>query len=139
LATDDPYGDDSKPWLIGLVVSSAVMFAGSISVLGVMYWQFSGEHCESNNAILSLTLILCLMATIFQLTLNSEFSLLTSAVMTAYATYICYSALVLNPNHSCNPSLSSSYQTVSEAIGIGITVLSVTWATHTAGMTVLAA
>lgn len=132
-ADDDPYDDGAKPWLMGLIVASVLMFSGSITVLGLMYWQFSGEDCASNNAILSLTLILCLMATIFQLTLNKEYSLLTSAVMTTYCTYICYSAVVLNPNTDCNPSLSSSYQTVSEAIGIGITVLSVTWATHTAG------
>jgi hypothetical protein len=128
-ADDDPYSD-SKPWLKAVIASSMFLFAGSISALGVMFWQFSGEHCESSNAILSLTLILCIAATMFQLFVNSEYSLLTSAVMTAYATYICYSAVVLNPDAECNPSLNSGYQTVSEAIGVGFTVLSVTWATY---------
>ena len=129
---ENPY-DDSKPWLAGLIAASVFLFAGSISALGVMFWQFSGEDCAANNVILSLTLVLSLLATIFQLVLNKEYSLLTSAVMTAYATYIAYSAVVLNPDAHCNPSLHTGYQTVSEAIGIGFAVLSITWATRTAG------
>jgi hypothetical protein len=50
--------------------------------------------------------------------------------MTAYATYICYAAITLNPNTSCNPTISTRYQTVSEVIGMFILVLSLTWTTY---------
>jgi hypothetical protein len=53
--------------------------------------------------------------------------------MTAYATYICYSAVTLNPDDQCNPTLSSGYQTLSAAIGMGITVVSLTWTMHSTG------
>ena len=65
--------------------------------------------------------------------MNEEYSLLASATMTLYATYVCYSAVTLNPDESCNPTLSTDFQTLSSAIGMAITVISVTWATYTAG------
>jgi hypothetical protein len=122
-----------KCWLTGLIVISFLLFAGSLSVIGVMFWQFSGPECADSNAILSLTLILPFLATMMQLFASSEGSILTSAIITAYATYICYSAVILNPKDVCNPTLSTGYQTVSQGIGMGITVLSMTWATRTAG------
>lgn len=76
-----------------------------------MFWQFSG--CTNSAVILSLTLVLSLLATSLQLFVTEEGSVLTSAIMTGYATYVCYSAVTLNPDYSCNPTLQSGYQTLS--------------------------
>lgn len=105
---------------------------GSISAIGVMYWQFGAPSCPENLAVLSLTLSLSVLVTIFQLFLNEEYSLLSSAMMMAYATYICFATVTLNPNSTCNPTLASGYQVVQEAIGMAITVLSLIWSTQTA-------
>lgn len=120
---------------MGLVVVSVLVYAASFSALGVMFWQFSGDSCPDNNVILALTLVFSVLATVFQLCWNEHYSLLTSAVMCGYAVYVCYAAITLNPDHMCNGSMDSGYQTVSSAIGMGIMVISLTWATYTAGLT----
>jgi hypothetical protein len=120
---------NARAWLVGLVVVSLTLFAGSLAVIGVLFWQFQG--CPDSTAIISLTLILSVVVTVFQLFVSDDGSLLTSSIMTAYATYICYSAVILNPNTACNPTLSTGYQTISKGIGIGILILSLAWATHT--------
>ena len=134
MACDEETADsETKPWLISLVLASVILFAVSITAIALMFWQFSGPQCSDNYVILSLTLVLSVLATVYQLAVNTEQSLLASAIMTAYATYICYAAITLNPRLECNPSLASSAQTIASAIGMGITVLSLTWATRTAG------
>eukprot|EP01041_Mallomonas_annulata_P010380 gene10380-21653_t len=99
------YGGDSDGylWLGGLVVASCLLFGGSFSAIGIFYWQFQG--CVENEIIISLTLCLCIVATLFQLFISQTGSLLTSAIVTAYATFICYSSISLNPNATCNPTI----------------------------------
>lgn len=121
--------ENARVWLVGLICISVFLFSGSLAVIGIMFWQFQG--CPDSTAIISLTIVFCTIATAFQLFFSDEGSLLTSAVMTTYATYICYSAVILNPNTTCNPTLSSGYQTVSKAVGIGILILSLAWSTKT--------
>ena len=117
--------------MLGLVLICFLLFAGSISAIGLMYWQFSG--CMDNSAIISLTLIFSILVTAFQIFWNEEYSLLTSAIMVVYATYVCYSAVSLNPESSCNPTLATSFQGLSAGIGMTFAVLSITWATYAAG------
>jgi hypothetical protein len=117
-------------WMAGIIGISSVLFAGSLTVIGLLYWQFSG--CPENEAIISLTLILGCAATVFQLFLPGSGSLLTSAVMFSYAVFLCYSAVILNPNADCNPTISTSYQTVTEVIGIIITFISLIYTTASA-------
>lgn len=119
-------------YIVGLLASSSVLIMGSISAIGVMYWQFGAPGCSENLAVISLTLVLSVLVTIFQLFMNEEYSLLASAMMMAYATYICYATVTLNPSSTCNPTLATGYQVLQEAIGMAITVLSLIWSTQTA-------
>jgi hypothetical protein len=116
---------------LGLLVVSLLIFSISYAGLGVMFWQFGGPNCHDNNAILGMAIGLTSIATVFQLTVNESYSLLTSAFVTGYGTYIAYAAVTLNPKPSCNPTLASDYQTLSEIIGIVLTVLSLIWTTYT--------
>lgn len=93
-----------------------------------MYWQFKG--CVQPEVIISLTVCFTFIASIIQLFFSLEGTIMTSAIMTLYCTYVCYSAIILNPNGSCNPALHSGYQTLSAAIGIVLTVISLLWATY---------
>lgn len=108
-STED--GEKGQIWLAGILFFSAVLFIGSFVFIGIMYWQFDG--CNDNIVIITLSLGLPLIATTIQLFFTDEGSILISAIMTAYATYICYSAVSLNPNLSCNPTIATSYQTIS--------------------------
>jgi hypothetical protein len=115
LATDNEDGERGKKWLIGIIVISSILFAGGYTVIGVLYWQFNG--CSDTITIITLTLVLTLLATLIQLFFSEEGSILTSAVVTAYSAYICYSAVILHPNPQCNPTLQSGYQALS-AVGL---------------------
>ena len=101
-------------WLFLLILVSFTLIVGSCAVVGVMFWQFG--RCSDSLVILILTIILCAVATFLQIFVSEDGSVLTSSIIIAYATYICYSALTLNPNTVCNPTLSTSYQTVSQVI-----------------------
>lgn len=129
-AEADTSENRGNKWYIIILLISFFLFAGSLSAIGVMYWQFHG--CSSNNVIISLALVFSFIATICQVFFSEEGSLLTSAIITVYSTYICYSAITLNPYSSCNPTISTSYQTVSTAIGLAILVVSISWATYSA-------
>ena len=104
-------GEKGNKYLYGIIVFSLILFSGSITVIGLLFWQF--DQCASNNVIISLTLVLSFIATVVQLFFTDQGSLLTSAIMTAYATYVCYSSVTLNPDPYCNPTLNSGYQTIS--------------------------
>ena len=101
-------------WLVLLIFISFILIGGSAAVIGILYWQFGNKICSDTLAILSLTVGLCVIATILQVFVCDEGSMLTSAIIIAYSTYICYSAVILNPNPICNPTLSTGYQTVSQ-------------------------
>jgi hypothetical protein len=104
--------EKGKKWLWGLIIISIMLFSGSIAVIGILYWQFGG--CTDNIVIITLTLLLSFLVTIIQLFFTDQGSLLTSALVCSYAVYICYSAVTINPDTACNPTLDSGYQIVSE-------------------------
>jgi hypothetical protein len=99
-------------WLFLLIVVSFTLILGSCAVIGIMFWQFG--KCADSLVILILTVLLCAVSTFLQIFVSEDGSVLTSSIIIAYATYICYSSLTLNPNPVCNPTLSTGYQTVSQ-------------------------
>mgnify|MGYP005849184803 CR=1 FL=1 len=120
-----------RKWLGAILVSCAILYIGSIVVIGLMF-HFFGD-CTINNVFIAATLILCCLVTIIQLT-GEEGSLLASATTTAYATYLCFSSLSRNPNAECNPKLGEE-DVVGILLGIGITMISLSWTgwSYTAG------
>jgi hypothetical protein len=88
-AADAEEQGTGKKWLVAILFSCAVLFIGSIVGIALLFVYFSG--CSTNTAFISVTLILCLLVTAAQLS-GVEGSLLASAVMSAYATYLCYTA-----------------------------------------------
>jgi hypothetical protein len=99
-------------WLCGIIFFSLVFYVLSFGAIGVMFWQFNND-CSDTMVILSLTIVLSVVATFIQLFVSDTGSLLTSSIMTAYATYVAYSAITLNPSSTCNPTLNTRYQTLS--------------------------
>jgi len=118
---NEPGSGDS--WLKALLAISAFIMIGAYTALGFLFHYFGG--CSTNDAFLWLTLILTLFATGVQLT-GDEGSLLTSAVMTGYATYLCYSAVSNNPVASCNPMLGND-SVLSVVLGLAIILASMAW------------
>mmetsp|Transcript_23504 Transcript_23504/g.22645 ORF Transcript_23504/g.22645 Transcript_23504/m.22645 type:complete len:431 (-) Transcript_23504:139-1431(-) len=111
-------------WLGALLFIAFIIIGGSISVVGVMYWQFD---CADTKVIISMTIILCFIATMIQIFVSDEGSIMTSAIIIGYSTYVCYSSITLQPFPECNPTISTGFQTVSQAIGMGLLIISLIW------------
>lgn len=124
---EDQELNTGRKWLVAIVISAVTLFITSIVCIGVLFHFFLG--CPSNTAFISITLIMIVITTVIQLT-GEEASLLTSATIAIYATYLCYSAVIRNPNGNCNPRLSSydvGHDTLSVVIGIILTLISLAW------------
>jgi len=120
--------DSGKNWLIAIVISAAFFFLISVVGWGLLFYYFGG--CNTNICFVSTTIILTLFVTIAQLTGN-EGSLLSSSLVTAYATILCYSAVSQNPNDACNPQQDSA-NILSILTGMLLTIVSlgyVGWST----------
>ena len=113
-----------KKWLGAILVSCAILYICSLAGIIIMYIHFSG--CQSNNAFISITLILSLICTAVQLTISETGSLLTSGCMTIYATYLCGASVSRNPDTICNPVLGET-STWSIVVGLLFALISLTW------------
>jgi serine incorporator 1/3 len=89
-----------------------------------MLIEFTG--CPTNNAFISLTIIFCLLLPVAQLT-GSEGNLLSVACISAWAVFLCYTAVTKNPDADCNPRLGEPTP-VSITFGLIITLISLGWA-----------
>jgi len=72
-----------------------------------------------------MTFVFIPVVTVTQLT-SDQGSLLSSAVVSSWSTYLCYAAVSKNPNRTCNPYLYAN-DYVGIMIGIAITLISLGW------------
>jgi len=112
-----------QKWLAAILISCAILFSGALAVLIYMFVDFTG--CPTNNAFVSLTLIFCIGLTAAQLT-GEEGSLLSSASISAWACFLCYSAVSMNPDASCNPRKGEA-SPLSVAFGLTVSLISLCW------------
>ena len=117
-----------KKWLMAILVSAVSLFLFSIAGWVLLFYFFGG--CSTNLAFISVTIVLVLTTTVAQLW-GTEGSLLSSSLISAYATMLCYNAVTRNPDPVCNPQLGDD-DALSVIIGVGLTVVSlgyVGWST----------
>mmetsp|Transcript_20721 Transcript_20721/g.41909 ORF Transcript_20721/g.41909 Transcript_20721/m.41909 type:complete len:285 (-) Transcript_20721:34-888(-) len=112
-----------RKWLGAILAMCVFLFALSIAIIALLFVYFSG--CPSNEAFISVTLIMSLIVTAAQLT-GEEASLLTSAVVVTYVSYLCFTAVSKNPNEVCNPKLGEE-DILGIVLGVGFTLLSLAW------------
>ena len=122
---------DNYSWLYALLGTSFLFFSGSIVVIAFMFQYFYG--CSENDAILIITVVLCVLSVALQLFVSETGSLLVSSIVCAYATYLCYAAVTLNPTNTCNPTLATKYQSVTQGVGIAITIISLAYTAYSTG------
>jgi serine incorporator 1/3 len=97
--------------------------------IGILYKYFvdSDGGCAENTWVISLTLLAIIGMTAIQLSSSDgEGSLLTSSVMSLYATYLCFSIVSHNPNGRCNPRLGQN-DSWGIVIGLFLTTVSLAW------------
>ena len=123
-AESDEGAGKGKKWLGAILFACAVLYIGSLTGIILMYIYFGG--CDTNNAFITITLMMSFLCTVVQLKFSENGSLLSSACMTAYATYLCGVACSKNSNPMCNPKLGET--SIGNIImGLLIATMSLLW------------
>jgi len=110
-------------WLGAILFSAAFLFLGSMTGWGLLFHFYGG--CEVNKIFIGVTVALSIVMTLVQLS-GEEGSLLASAIITAYATSLCYTAVARNPDQECNPFLGDE-DVLGVLIGVTITLISLAY------------
>eukprot|EP00468_Gymnochlora_sp_CCMP2014_P002921 CAMPEP_0167755714 /NCGR_PEP_ID=MMETSP0110_2-20121227/8980_1 /TAXON_ID=629695 /ORGANISM="Gymnochlora sp., Strain CCMP2014" /LENGTH=252 /DNA_ID=CAMNT_0007641737 /DNA_START=516 /DNA_END=1277 /DNA_ORIENTATION=+ len=115
--------DNGQTWWLYLnIFGSVLLFAGSIVVIAFSFvWFTEGGECSIEKFILSTLIIVPIIYTILSITEKIVHgSLFVSAAVTAYATYIGYSALAADPSTVCNSTIERARNATTYQIVIGI-------------------
>jgi len=129
------WGGNGTRFFGGILAACAGCYIFFITGVSLLYTYYN--YCAFNQAIITITLLLVLVLTFVQLTTPAEVggALLPAACISAYATYLCWSALSNNPDEQCFPSDgigSHNNDPGLMAVGIMITGVSLAWTTNTA-------
>jgi len=116
------FGEGSG-WLQAVIATCVACYSAAIIMIGFLYKWF--DDCPENTWVITLTLLGIIAMTALQLS-GTEGSLLTSSVISLYATYLCFSIVSKNPNGTCNPRLGHN-DVWGIIIGLFLTVLSLIW------------
>jgi len=129
---------ESEKWLYALLAVTVGLYLGSAVAIGFMFhWFHPDPSCSLNALLLSMTLVLCLCFSMVSVHPSvPSGSLMPSAVITAYCTYLCFSALSSEPaSYTCN-GISRDASTLSASTlsaGMLLTMLSVVYSALRAG------
>ena len=86
------------------MLSAAGLYAASLGGWVFLFVVFGTSACPAQQTLISLTLLFCLGLTALSCSkIAPHGTLLTSAWVTAYCTFLCYSALASYPKGECNP------------------------------------
>lgn len=129
------WGGSGSRYFVGILSACAGCYIFFLTGIALLYTYYN--YCTFNTTIITITLLLVLALTAVQLTTPAEIggALLPAAVVTAYATYLCWSALANNPDETCFPTDglgSHNNNPLLLAVGICITGVSLAWTTNTA-------
>lgn len=115
------------------------MFAGAITLTGIMYGYFAQNGCSLNQFFVTFNMILCFIITFLCVTpavqeANPRSGLSQSSIVVIYCTYLILSAVANEPNDKqCNPLRKSvGPQTTSVVLGAIFTFLAIAYSTSRA-------
>ena len=91
------------------MLAAAGLYAASPGGWVFLFVVFGSSACPAQQTLISLTLLFCLGLTALSCSkIAPHGTLLTSAWVTAYCTFLCYSALASHPKGQCNPMAGGS-------------------------------
>ena len=105
--------------ICGLFVVAIVI---SLALLYINY-----HHCTRQEVFTTITAVLVISSTMLQLNTETESSLLTSCIVSAYAVYLCWSAV---SSDECNPGEQTKAQLTLACV---VTSISLAWTCYSAG------
>lgn len=109
----------SKVWAALLLFFTFLMYGTSVAGIVCLYVYFThgikdaaASECHTNKFFISFNLILCIVASVLAIHPKVQehqprSGLLQSAVISLYTVYLTWSALLYNPDSSCNPFVNT--------------------------------
>jgi len=100
---------NSAMWLYILVGSTAGMYAGVITITGLLYGFFAASGCTLNRFLITFNLILCIIVSVICIhpaiqDANPRSGLTQASLVALYSTYLIASAVGnRKTNETCNP------------------------------------
>ncbi len=120
-----------KVWDAINLGSSAALFVTSIIVIGFLFdWFTTGGDCHVEKFVISTVVISATLYTWFALTETCEHgALFPCACITAYAVWVCYTALISDPRRECNTTIrrAQDAETWQLIVGVFFAAISVTF------------
>jgi len=133
------FAEDPRGWYILLVGSTFVLYSGAFTLIVLLYNFFSDNgDCWVNSMFTTIVFLSSIIFTVLSVhptivESNRRSGLLQSAVITFYAVYVVWSAIMSEPSDdsfNCNPWKSSNAQQTSSLImGAVFSIVSVCYST----------
>jgi len=107
-----------------IITATLILYASIITLLVFFFqWFYPDPSCTFNQAIIAITIVLIIIATILPLVLASG-SIFATGVISFYMTYLCFAGLASYPKTECN-KFANDKNTASLWIGIIITAIAI--------------
>ena len=115
---------DSDQWMFWMFFFSGAMWIGALTTTVLNYYWFSTTSgCPINVAIITVSLVLGIVFTLYSLSAMVESgSLLTSSAVNLYCVFLCWDALVSEPDSGCNDWTDTKSTVMVVVITLGVTV-----------------
>jgi len=133
--------DGTNGWLYALLFATFTMYAITLTMDILLYVYFaSGSDCKLNAFFVTMTMLVCILFSLASISpyiqeRNPKASLLPSSIVTFYATYLVWSAIMSEPTDNvCNGWKTSAATNVSILMGAAITLVAVSYSTIKAAM-----
>jgi hypothetical protein len=124
---------DGNAWKKLNLFLCAVIYSGVLAAWILLYRFFPMSSCSFNPMAVTTTLLFVLSTTVISISkIAPHGALLTSGLVSAYTTYLCYGAMAAMPFAACNPSLASE-GVGTGAVSICIATFTVAYLSFTAG------
>ncbi len=124
-------GEEDNSWLIAILGCAALLYLVAIAGVPLLLTFYGECGLGVGFSIVTLLGVIALTAiTLFRDKIvgeEYEGAILPAAVVSAYATFLCWSALESNPDAECKPETSATSANVQMAIGIVFAVVSLCW------------
>lgn len=118
---------NSDIWMFWLFFFSGAMWIGSLTTTVLNYFWFSTTSgCPLNVGLITVTLILGILYTMYSISAWVEAgSLLTSSAVNLYCVFLCWYAMVSEPDEECNDWTSRRSTIIIEIVSIIVTLITV--------------
>lgn len=129
---NEDWTSEEKDWKCAVLSLASLLYALSLAACILCFIYFAGSGCPTERFFVSFTLVLTFISTGLSISNYVEKGgILPASFITAYAWWLCYSALSSDPS-SCNTANDNS--TAQLIVGLALGALSITYSAYSVAM-----